>query len=166
MVFCQSGYLHMPELRLVAYTDGACSGNPGPGGWGVLLQALSDGKVVKERELSDGEKLTTNNKMELIAAITALETLEHTSEITIFTDSKYVMNGIQTWLPGWKKNNWKTSSKKPVKNKELWKQLDELCQQHKVDWNWVKGHAGNIGNERVDVLARSAMEPYKENDSP
>jgi ribonuclease HI len=104
--------------------------------------------------------------MELIAAITALETLEHTSEITIFTDSKYVMNGIQTWLPGWKKNNWKTSGKKPVKNKELWKQLDELCQQHKVDWNWVKGHAGNIGNERVDVLARSAMEPYKENDSP
>jgi ribonuclease HI len=102
--------------------------------------------------------------MELIAAITALKTLEHTSEITIFTDSKYVMNGIQTWLPGWKKNNWKTSSKKPVKNKELWKQLDELCQQHKVDWNWVKGHAGNIGNERVDELARSAMEPYKEND--
>ena len=95
----------MPELRLVAYTDGACSGNPGPGGWGVLLQALSDGKVVKERELSEGEKLTTNNKMELFAAITALETLEHTSEITIFTDSKYVMNGIQTWLPGWKKNN-------------------------------------------------------------
>ena len=100
---CQSGYLHMPKHRLIAYTDGACSGNPGPGGWGVLLQALSDGKVVKERELSNGEKLTTNNKMELRAAIAALEILDRTSEITIITDSKYVMNGIQTWLAGWKK---------------------------------------------------------------
>ena len=100
---CQSGYLHMPKHRLIAYTDGACSGNPGPGGWGVLLQALSDGKVVKERELSEGEELTTNNKMELMAAIAALEILERSSEITIYTDSKYVMNGIQTWLSGWKK---------------------------------------------------------------
>ena len=155
MVFCQSGYLHMPELRLVAYTDGACSGNPGPGGWGVLLQALSDGKVVKERELSEGEKLTTNNKMELFAAITALETLEHTSEITIFTDSKYVMNGIQTWLPGWKKNNWKTSSKKPVKNKDLWIKLDNCCKKHNVSWKWVKAHAGNKYNNLVDELAVS-----------
>ena len=153
----------MPKHRLIAYTDGACSGNPGPGGWGVLLQALSDGKVVKERELSEGENLTTNNKMELMAAIAALEILERSSEITIFTDSKYVMNGIQTWLSGWKKNNWKTSSKKPVKNDDLWKRLDLLCQQHEVDWKWVKGHAGNIGNERVDELARSAMEPYKKN---
>ena len=151
----------MPELRLVAYTDGACSGNPGPGGWGVLLQAISDGKVVKERELSEGKKLTTNNKMELMAAIAALEILDRTSEITIFTDSKYVMDGIQTWLSGWKKNNWKTSSKKPVKNDDLWKRLDVLCQQHEVDWKWVKGHAGNTGNERVDELARRAMEPYK-----
>jgi len=156
----------MPKHRLVAYTDGACSGNPGPGGWGVLLQALSDGKVVKERELSEGKKLTTNNQMELMAAIAALEILDRTSEITIFTDSKYVMDGIQTWLSGWKKNNWKTSSKKPVKNEELWKRLDALCQQHEVDWNWVKGHAGNIGNERVDELARRAMEPYKKNNSP
>jgi len=153
----------MPKHRLIAYTDGACSGNPGPGGWGVLLQALSDGKVVKERELSEGEELTTNNKMELMAAIAALEILDRSSEITIFTDSKYVMNGIQTWLSGWKKNNWKTSSKKPVKNDDLWKRLDLLCQQHEVDWKWVKGHAGNIGNERVDELARSAMEPYKKN---
>ena len=151
----------MPKHRLVAYTDGACSGNPGPGGWGVLLQAISDGKVVKERELSEGEELTTNNKMELMATIAALEILERRSEITIFTDSKYVMNGIQTWLFGWKKNNWKTSSKKPVKNDDLWKRLDALCQQHEVDWQWVKGHAGNIGNERVDELARRAMEPYK-----
>ena len=146
----------------MAYTDGACSGNPGPGGWGVLLQAFSDSKVVKERELSNGERLTTNNKMELRAAIAALEILDRTSEITIITDSKYVMNGIQTWLAGWKKNNWKTASKKPVKNEELWKRLDLLCEQHEVNWKWVKGHAGDMGNERVDKLARSAMEPFKE----
>ena len=152
----------MPKHKLVAYTDGACSGNPGPGGWGVLLQAFSDNKVVKERELSNGERLTTNNKMELRAAIAALEILDRTSEITIITDSKYVMNGIQTWLAGWKKNNWKTASKKPVKNEELWKRLDLLCKQHEVNWKWVKGHAGDMGNERVDKLARSAMEPFKE----
>ena len=161
MVLILIGYLHMPKHKLVAYTDGACSGNPGPGGWGVLLQALSNGKVVKERELSNGEKLTTNNKMELRAAIAALEILDRTSEITIITDSKYVMNGIQTWLAGWKKNNWKTASKKPVKNEELWKRLDLLCEQHEVNWKWVKGHAGDMGNERVDKLARSAMEPFK-----
>ena len=152
----------MPKHRLIAYTDGACSGNPGPGGWCVLLQALSNGKVVKERELSNGEKLTTNNKMELRAASAALEILDRTSEITIITDSKYVMNGIQTWLTGWKKNNWKTASKKPVKNEELWKRLDLLCEQHEVNWKWVKGHAGDMGNERVDKLARCAMEPFKE----
>jgi len=162
MVLILIGYLHMPKHKLVAYTDGACSGNPGPGGWGVLLQAFSDGKVVKERELSNGEKRTTNNKMELRAAIAALEILDRTSEITIITDSKYVMNGIQTWLAGWKKNNWKTASKKPVKNEELWKRLDLLCEQHEVNWKWVKGHAGDRGNERVDELARSAMEPFKE----
>ena len=161
MVLILIGYLHMPKHKLVAYTDGACSGNPGPGGWGVLLQAFSNDKVVKERELSSGEKLTTNNKMELRAAIAALEILDRTSEITIITDSKYVMNGIQTWLAGWKKNNWKTASKKPVKNEELWKRLDLLCGQHKVNWDGVKGHAGNMGNERVDKLARSAMEPFK-----
>ena len=162
MVLILIGYLHMPKHKLVAYTDGACSGNPGPGGWGVLLQAFSDSKVVKERELSNGERLTTNNKMELRAAIAALEILDRTSEITIITDSRYVMNGIQTWLAGWKKNNWKTASKKPVKNEELWKRLDLLCEQHEVNWKWVKGHAGDMGNERVDKLARSAMEPFKE----
>ncbi len=162
MVLILIGYLHMPKHKLVAYTDGACSGNPGPGGWGVLLQAFSDNKVVKERELSNGERLTTNNKMELRAAIAALEILDRTSEITIITDSKYVMNGVQTWLAGWKKNNWKTASKKPVKNEELWKRLDLLCKQHEVNWKWVKGHAGDMGNERVDKLARSAMEPFKE----
>ncbi len=162
MVLILIGYLHMPKHKLVAYTDGACSGNPGPGGWCVLLQAFSDRKVVKERELSNGEKRTTNNKMELRAAIAALEILDRTSEITIITDSKYVMNGIQTWLAGWKKNNWKTASKKPVKNEELWKRLDLLCEQHEVNWKWVKGHAGDMGNERVDKLARNAMEPFKE----
>ena len=162
MVLILIGYLHMPKHKLVAYTDGACSGNPGPGGWGVLLQAFSDSKVVKERELSNGERLTTNNKMELRAAIAALEILDRTSEITIITDSKYVMNGIQSWLAGWKKNNWKTASKKPVKNEELWKRLDLLCEQHEVNWKWVKGHAGDMGNERVDKLARNAMEPFKE----
>ena len=161
MVLILIGYLHMPKHKLVAYTDGACSGNPGPGGWGVLLQAFSDNKVVKERELSNGERLTTNNKMELRAAIAALEILDRTSEITIITDSKYVMNGIQTWLAGWKKNNWKTASKRPVKNEELWKRLDLLCEQHEVNWKWVKGHAGDMGNERVDKLARTAMEPFK-----
>ena len=162
MVLILIGYLHMPKHKLVAYTDGACSGNPGPGGWGVLLQAFSDSKVVKERELSSGERLTTNNKMELRAAIAALEILDRTSKITIITDSKYVMNGIQTWLAGWKKNNWKTASKKPVKNEELWKRLNLLCEQHEVNWKWVKGHAGDMGNERVDKLARNAMEPFKE----
>ena len=110
MVLILIGYLHMPKHKLVAYTDGACSGNPGPGGWGVLLQAFSDGRVVKVRELSNGERLTTNNKMELRAAIAALEILDRISEITFITDCKYVMNGIQTWLEGWKKNNWKTAS--------------------------------------------------------
>ena len=162
MVLILIGYLHMPKHKLVAYTDGACSGNPGPGGWGVLLQAFSDDRVVKERELSNGERLTTNIKMELRAAIAALEILDRTSKITIITDSKYVMNGIQTWLAGWKKNNWKTASKKPVKNEELWKRLDLLCEQHEVNWKWVKGHAGDMGNERVDKLARNAMEPFKE----
>ena len=147
----------MPKHRLIAYTDGACSGNPGPGGWGVLLQALSDDKVVKERELSEGVELTTNNKMELMAAIAALEILDRSSEITIFTDSKYVMNGIQTWLSAWKINNWKNSNKKPVKNKDLWQKLDALVTQHHVTWHWVRGHAGHPENERVDALAREAI---------
>ena len=151
----------MLKHKLVAYTDGACSGNPGPGGWGVLLQAFSDGKVVKERELSNGERLTTNNKMELRAAIAALEILDRTSEITIITDSKYVMNGIQTWLAGWKKNNWKTSSKKEVKNRNLWEELEELVNKNKVDWLWVKGHAGNVENERADFLAREEINKMK-----
>ncbi|EAP75934.1 ribonuclease HI [Roseovarius nubinhibens] len=148
-------------VDLVAYTDGACSGNPGPGGWGVLMQAKRGAEVIKQRELSGGEALTTNNQMELMAAITALETLEKPSTITIVTDSQYVKNGVTGWIFGWKKNGWKTSAKKPVKNVELWQRLDAAQARHKVTWEWVKGHAGHPENERADELAREGMAPYK-----
>ena len=146
---------------LVAYTDGACSGNPGPGGWGVLLQAKKGDEVVKERPLSGGEAQTTNNRMELLAAITALETLERPSAITVITDSTYVKNGVTSWIHGWKRNGWKTSAKKPVKNDDLWKRLDEAQARHQVTWEWVKGHAGHPENERADALARAGMAPFK-----
>ena len=146
---------------LVAYTDGACSGNPGPGGWGVLLQAKKGDEVIKERPLSGGEAQTTNNRMELLAAITALETLERPSAITVITDSTYVKNGVTSWIHGWKRNGWKTSAKKPVKNDDLWKRLDEAQARHQVTWEWVKGHAGHPENERADELAREGMAPYK-----
>lgn len=146
---------------LIAYTDGACSGNPGPGGWGVLLQARDGGRVVKERELKGGEAETTNNRMELLAAITALETLKSPSAITIVTDSAYVKNGVTGWIHGWKKNGWKTAAKKPVKNAELWQRLDAAQARHEVNWKWVKGHAGHAENERADALARQGMKPYK-----
>ena len=152
-------FSRMPEL--FAYTDGACSGNPGPGGWGVLLQAQSDNKIVKERMLKGGAAQTTNNQMELLAAINALETLVKPSKITIVTDSSYVKDGISAWLPNWKKNGWRTAAKKPVKNVDLWQRLDAACQNHQVNWQWVKGHAGHPENERADVLARQGMEPYK-----
>jgi ribonuclease HI len=147
--------------RLVAYTDGACSGNPGPGGWGVLLRAERDGKVLKERELQGGEAQTTNNRMELMAAIAALEVLERPSELTIVTDSAYVKNGVSQWIHGWKRNGWRTADKKPVKNVELWQRLDAAQARHKVTWEWVKGHAGHPENERADELARAGMAPFK-----
>ncbi|WP_116131269.1 ribonuclease HI [Tropicimonas sp. IMCC34043] len=147
--------------ELLAFTDGACSGNPGPGGWGVLLQARDGETIVKERELSGGEALTTNNRMELLAAISALESLSRPSEITIITDSAYVKNGVTGWIHGWKKNGWKTAAKKPVKNEELWKRLDAVQARHQVVWKWVKGHAGHTENERADALARSGMAPFK-----
>ena len=147
--------------KLVAYTDGACSGNPGPGGWGVLLQALDGDAVVKERALSGGAENTTNNRMELMAAITALETLERASELTVVTDSSYVKDGITKWMTGWKKNGWKTAAKKPVKNEDLWKRLDDAQDRHAVNWEWVKGHAGHPENERADELAREGMAPFK-----
>ncbi|MFV2053991.1 ribonuclease HI [Aliiroseovarius sp. YM-037] len=146
---------------LFAYTDGACSGNPGPGGWGTLLQAKDGDHVVKERTLNGGEAETTNNRMELLAAIHALETLDKPSTITIVTDSQYVKNGVTGWIHGWKRNGWKTSNKKPVKNAELWQRLDEAQARHHVTWEWVKGHAGHPENERADELAREGMAPFK-----
>jgi len=144
-----------------AYTDGACSGNPGPGGWGALLQAKEDGKLVKERNLKGGEANTTNNRMELLAAINALETLGKPCAITVITDSQYVKNGVTGWIHGWKRNGWKTSAKKPVKNADLWQRLDEAQARHAVTWEWVKGHAGHPENERADELARAGMAPHK-----
>ncbi|WP_170530283.1 ribonuclease HI [Ruegeria arenilitoris] len=149
----------MPDL--FAYSDGACSGNPGPGGWGVLLRAMDGETVLKERELNGGEAETTNNRMELLAAISALETLERPSKITIVTDSAYVKNGVTGWIHGWKRNGWKTASRKPVKNVDLWQRLDEAQQRHDVTWEWVKGHAGHPENERADELARAGMAPFK-----
>ena len=146
--------------KLLAYTDGACSGNPGPGGWGALMQAKDGDTVIKERELKGGEKLTTNNRMELLAAINALETLERASAVTIVTDSTYVKNGVTSWIHGWKKNGWKTAAKKPVKNDDLWKRLDAANARHTVTWEWVKGHAGHEENERADELARAGMAPF------
>ncbi len=147
--------------RIVAYTDGACSGNPGPGGWGVLMQAERDGAVIRERSLSGGEAETTNNRMELMAAIMALEALSRSSAITIVTDSAYVKNGVTQWIHGWKRNGWRTASKKPVKNAELWQRLDAARAPHDVTWEWVKGHAGHPENERADELARAGMAPFK-----
>ena len=149
----------MPDL--IAYTDGACSGNPGPGGWGVLMRAMSSGKLLKQRELSGGEADTTNNRMELLAAINALEVLEREAAITIITDSTYVKNGVTSWIHGWKRDGWKTSAKKPVKNADLWQRLDEAQAGHSVTWEWVKGHAGHPENERADELARAGMAPFK-----
>lgn len=144
-----------------AFTDGACSGNPGPGGWGALLQAKEGEAVVKERELSGGEAQTTNNRMELMAAISALEALGRPTKITVVTDSAYVKGGITEWLAGWKRKGWMTSTKKPVKNEDLWRRLDEARRRHDVRWEWVKGHAGHPENERADELARAGMAPFK-----
>ena len=147
--------------KLYAYTDGACSGNPGPGGWGVLLLAKDGETVIRSRELSGGEANTTNNRMELLAAINALNALEKPSSITFITDSVYVKDGITKWIFGWKSRGWKTATKKPVKNEDLWKCLDVATQQHSVTWEWIKGHAGHEENEKADKLARTGMEPFR-----
>ena len=147
--------------ELFAWTDGACSGNPGPGGWGVLLRAMDGDTIVKERELQGGEADTTNNRMELMAAISALETLTRPTALTITTDSAYVKNGVTGWIHGWKRNSWKTADRKPVKNVDLWQRLDAAQARHKVTWAWIKGHAGHPENERADELARAGMAPYK-----
>ncbi len=135
------------------YTDGACKGNPGVGGWGALLEINGT-----EKELFGGERLTTNNRMEMLAVIRALEALKRRCTVQLHTDSKYVQQGISEWIHGWKKNGWRTSAKKPVKNDDLWKVLDVLAQQHDIQWLWVKGHAGHHGNERADELANRGVE--------
>jgi ribonuclease HI len=147
--------------ELFAYTDGACSGNPGPGGWGVLMIAREGATVVKTRELCGGEAMTTNNRMELLAAISALEALSRGTAITIVTDSAYVKNGVTEWIHGWKRNGWKTSGRDPVKNADLWQRLDAAQARHKVVWTWIKGHAGHAENEKADELARAGMAPFK-----
>ena len=138
------------------YTDGACSGNPGPGGWGVLI--VTQGEETP-RELSGGDGETTNNRMELIAAIEGLNATRDAGAVRLYTDSQYVKNGITSWIAGWKRNGWKTANKKPVKNQDLWRALDEAVAGREVEWRWVKGHAGHEGNERADALARAAV-PY------
>jgi len=135
------------------FTDGACSGNPGPGGWGALLRWQG-----VEREFSGGEPVTTNNRMELMAAIQGLQSLKRKSRVDVYTDSTYVRDGITRWIHGWKRNGWKTAAKKPVKNEDLWRRLDSVVTGHDITWHWVKGHAGHPENERVDELARLATE--------
>ncbi len=141
-------------MTVYLFTDGACKGNPGPGGWGVLLRYGEH-----EKELWGGEGHTTNNRMELMAAIEGLKALKRPCAVVLTTDSQYVKQGINSWLAGWKRNGWRTADKKPVKNQDLWQQLDEQCQRHQVEWRWVKGHAGHAENERADILAnRGAAE--------
>jgi ribonuclease HI len=139
--------------QIEIYTDGACRGNPGPGGWGALLIAGDS-----RRELSGAETLTTNNRMELMGAIEALRALSRPVQVTLYTDSKYVCTGIQEWLPQWKLREWRTADRKPVKNVDLWQALDAARQGHQINWKWVKGHSGNLGNEHVDQLANAAID--------
>ena len=141
----------MPQDIVEIFTDGACSGNPGPGGWGTILRYGTE-----QRELSGGEPETTNNRMELMAAIAGLEALKRASKVRITTDSTYVKDGITRWIHGWKKNGWKTSAKKPVKNQDLWQRLDAALASHQIEWHWVRGHTGHPENERADALARQA----------
>lgn len=143
----------MSDARVIMYTDGACRGNPGPGGWGVLLQYRD-----REKELYGGEPETTNNRMELTAAIKGLEALNKSCRVRIVTDSEYVKNGISQWLADWKKRGWKTAARKPVKNIDLWQRLDQAVQDHQVEWCWVKGHSGDPGNERADALANRGID--------
>ena len=148
-------------VEITAYTDGACSGNPGPGGWGAVLIARDGARIVKERELAGGEALTTNNRMELMAAIATLEALERPTTLTIVTDSAYLRDGVTRWIHGWKRNGWQTAAGKPVKNDDLWRRLESAAAPHRLQWDWVKGHAGHPENERADALARQGMAPFK-----
>ncbi len=146
----------MSDRPVEIYTDGACRGNPGPGGWGVLLRARG-----AEKELYGAERATTNNRMELTAVIRALEALKRPSEVRLYTDSQYVQKGISAWIGDWKRRGWRTADRKPVKNEDLWRQLDELAARHRVEWRWVKGHAGHDGNERADALANRAIDELR-----
>ncbi|MBT4018510.1 MAG: ribonuclease HI [Alphaproteobacteria bacterium] len=149
--------MSMSEKKTInIFTDGACSGNPGPGGWGALLRYNG-----YEKEMSGGEADTTNNRMEMLAAIVALESLSQPCDVNLYTDSTYLKDGITKWIFGWKKNGWRTSAKKPVKNVDLWQRLDETIKPHDIDWHWVKGHSGHPENERVDDLARAEVENYR-----
>jgi ribonuclease HI len=141
--------------RVIIHTDGACSGNPGPGGWGAILR--DGGKIT---EIKGGEAATTNNRMELLAAISALESLSDNTPAELHTDSQYLRDGITQWLHNWKKNGWRTSDKKPVKNVDLWKRLEAAAERHQVAWHWVRGHVGHDENERADELAREGMQPF------
>ncbi len=138
--------------KTIIYTDGACKGNPGPGGWGVFLKYKEN-----EKELYGGESSTTNNRMELMAAIMALEALKKQSTVELHTDSKYVLQGITEWMTNWKKRGWKTAAKKPVKNEDLWRRLDSAIQPHNINWIWVKGHSGDAGNDKADMLANKGV---------
>lgn len=140
------------ESLVIIYADGACKGNPGPGGWGAWIRVGDHSK-----ELCGGEPITTNNRMELTAAIRALQALKRTCDVRIYTDSVYVQKGMTEWIDGWKKRGWRTADKKPVKNDDLWQELDAIASQHKVEWRWVKGHAGDPGNERADALANQGV---------
>ena len=146
----------MPKPRVDIFTDGACSGNPGPGGWGAILRA-----GIREREISGGEPATTNNRMEITAAIRALEALTRPSSVTIHTDSRYLLDGATQWLKRWQANGWKTADKKPVKNDDLWRELEQALVGHDVKWLWVEGHSGHPENDRADALARAAIESFR-----
>ena len=143
--------------RVTIWSDGACSGNPGPGGWGAVIRSGAH-----EKELSGGEALTTNNRMELTAAIAALEALQRPSTLTLVTDSAYLRDGVTRWIQGWKANGWRTAGRQPVKNEALWRRLDAAAARHDIAWDWVKGHAGHPENERADALARAGMAPFKQ----
>ncbi len=151
----------MKDEAVEIFSDGACRGNPGPGGWGALLRFDK-----REKELWGGEAATTNNRMELTAVIRALEALERPSRVRLYTDSQYVQKGISTWILDWKRRGWRTAGRKPVKNEDLWRRLDELAALHEVEWHWVKGHAGHAGNERADLLANKGIPDDKKTNSP
>jgi ribonuclease HI len=148
-----------PEVEL--FTDGACSGNPGPGGWGAILRVKGAKDGGRERELSGSEPATTNNRMELMAVISGLEALKRPCTVRLYTDSRYVLDGATKWIHGWKKNGWRTADKKPVKNVELWQRLDAAGAPHRIHWSWVKGHSGHVENDRADELARGEIEKLR-----